>query len=89
MDINTKACNQCGTLKRETNHWIVSIVRPGFEGIIFQPAEACADPRDPESVYEDFCGRECAHKRFDRWCNEFQQIDFPTRPTEKENSHED
>ena len=82
MDVNTKQCNICGRHKQQTTHWIVAMVKPGIEGIIFQPAEACSSPRNPEFTYEDFCGQLCAHKRLDRWFEDLSNVIFPTHEIE-------
>jgi hypothetical protein len=80
MDVSTVACNVCGRQKQETNHWLVAIVRDGFEGILFQPAEACSDPRNPDFKYEDICGQECSHKRLSRWLDTLNS--YLTAPVE-------
>jgi endogenous inhibitor of DNA gyrase (YacG/DUF329 family) len=67
-------CDECGTLKLETNHWLVSVTRPGFEGIIFQPAEACDSPRNPELLYQNHCGERCAHIRLSRYLEELKAL---------------
>jgi endogenous inhibitor of DNA gyrase (YacG/DUF329 family) len=82
MDVATVACNVCGRQKQRTNHWLVGVVKPGFEGILFQPAEACMSPRNPDFNYEDFCGQLCAHKRLDRWFEDLTNVIFPTHESE-------
>jgi len=67
-------CDECHTLKRETNHWLVSVTRPGFEGIIFQPAEATESPRNPLFLYENHCGDRCATIRFSRYLDELKAL---------------
>jgi hypothetical protein len=63
-------CDVCGLPKGATNHWLVAIVRPGYEGILIQPAEASTSPRDPDFKYSDICGQQCAHKQLSRWFDE-------------------
>lgn len=66
-------CKVCGAPKLTTNHWLVAIVRPEFEGIIFQPVEAASDPRNPEFVYEEICGQGCAHARLSRYLDDLNE----------------
>lgn len=73
-DVATVACNICERQKQEVNHWFVAIVRPEFEGILFQPAEATGEPRNPLLTYEDICGQECAHKRLSRWLDDINAV---------------
>lgn len=82
MEHPVTTCDICGRAKAETNHWLVAIVKPGFEGIIFQPAEATEDPRNPEFVYEDICGQECGHKRLSRWLDELNAAFIQPEPSE-------
>jgi hypothetical protein len=74
MDVKTVACDLCGLQKQETNHWLVEVTRAGFEGIIFQPAEATESPRNPDFIYKDLCGQECAHKRLAQWLDELNSL---------------
>jgi hypothetical protein len=64
---NHIVCDVCGAAKGETNHWIVAITVPHRAGIMFIPADAVDDPRNPQAKYEDICGHACAHKRFSQW----------------------
>jgi hypothetical protein len=65
MDIATTACNVCGRMKRETNHWLKVYTTPLSTAILFAPA---AEPIDATGyVKEDICGQECLHKRLSRW----------------------
>ena len=82
MDVATKACDVCGRQKQETNHWLVAVMKDGFEGIIFQPAEATEEPRNPRVIYEDICGQECAHKRLSRWLDELNAVFSETTESE-------
>jgi hypothetical protein len=70
MDIATKSCDVCGRQNLAANDWLVAIVRPEYEGILFVPAEAAASSRNPDFIYEDICGQECGHKRLSRWFDE-------------------
>jgi hypothetical protein len=75
MNILTVKCDICGRQKQEVNHWLVAIVRSDYEGIIFQPAESCADPRNTlDYRYEDICGQECAHKRLSAYLDEVNAL---------------
>ena len=76
--VNTIACGECGTQKRETNHWLVAIRRIGYEGVIFEPADA-VDDEAPECVYEYLCGHGCAQRHFERWLDDTRNIIYPTR----------
>ncbi len=67
MDIATVQCNVCGRQKQETNHWLVAIVVPTFEGIVFEPAETFTSRQNPALQFEDICGHACAHKRLSQW----------------------
>ncbi len=82
MDVATKACDICGRHKQETNHWLVAVMRDGLEGIIFQPAEATEEPRNPRFTYEDICGQECAHKRLSRCLDELNAVFSETPESE-------
>jgi hypothetical protein len=68
-------------LKRETNHWLVAITGPGFDGMIFQAAETAASPRNPLFAYKDLCGHGCAHKRLGAYLDELRAI-FTTTESE-------
>lgn len=81
MEAITVACDICGRRKQDTNHWLVAIVRPGYEGLIFQPAEATESPRNPLLVDEDLCGQTCAHTRFSRWMDDLKTA-FSTQENE-------
>lgn len=70
MEFPAVVCNLCGRQKAETNHWLVAITRPDFEGILFLPAEAVESPRLPGYKYEDICGQQCSLKRHSRWLDE-------------------
>lgn len=67
-------CDVCKRQKQETNHWLVAIVRAGYEGILFQPAESCVERDRIDAIYEDICGQECAHKRLSAWLDELNAI---------------
>ena len=84
MEFNGTSCDVCSTHKKETNHWLVSITRPGFEGIIFQPAEAVELPRNPLFIYENLCGAKCSLIRLDRYMDELRAI-FTTLDEGKNN----
>ena len=79
MDVNTKGCEVCGVLKQKTNHWVVVIVRPDYEGLILVPAEAAQEPRIEGYKYEDLCGQACAHKRLSQWFDELNEIEYPAK----------
>lgn len=79
MDVNTVACNVCERQKQEVNHWLVAIVKPDFEGIIFLPADAAQSPRVEGYQYEDICGQACAHKRLSRWLDDLNSLIYPTK----------
>jgi hypothetical protein len=76
-------CNVCGAPKLDTNHWLVAIVKPGFEGILFQPVEATETPRNPEFEYEELCGHACAHKRLSRYLDDLKTVFFNLEPEGK------
>lgn len=84
-DVISKACNVCGRMKQETNHWLVAIVRPDFEGILFLPADAAQDPRVEGYEYEDLCGQACAHTRFSQWLDALSNVDYPTKGRANDN----
>ena len=77
MDVTTTKCDICERQKQEVNHWLVAIVSPRLEGIMFVPAEAVEEPRRSGFTYEDLCGQACAHKRLSRWLDDLNNIDFP------------
>ncbi len=79
MDVNSKACDICGRQKQEVNHWLVAVVRPEHEGIMFVPAEAAQDPRAEGYRYEDLCGQMCAQTRLSQWLDDLKNIDFPVK----------
>ena len=74
MEVKTQSCDICRTLKSETNHWIDAILRPGWEGILFQPAECTEEPHNPLFIYEHLCGLTCAAKRLSRWRDELKEV---------------
>ena len=77
MRTNAVICDVCTRQKQETNHWLVAIVRPFYEGIIFEPADAVEDPHRDDVIYEDICGQECAHKRLSVWLDELNAVFQP------------
>jgi len=66
-------CDICTCPKGETNHWQVAITREGFEGILFQPAEAVQDPRPSGYLYEDLCSQACCVKRLNRMLDDLKR----------------
>lgn len=64
-DIATKACNVCGRLKQEFNHWLV--LTPSRHCITFIPASMPVESVFESDVVEDICGADCAHKRLSQW----------------------
>lgn len=73
MDIATTACNVCGQIKRETNHWLKVYTTPLSTAILFAPA---AEPIDPHGyVKEDICGQGCLHKRLNSWIDSIAPVD--------------
>jgi hypothetical protein len=79
MELTIVRCNICQIEKREINHWLVAITRPGLEGIMFVPAESIEEPRRSGYTYEDLCGQGCAHKRLSAWLGDLNNIDFPRK----------
>jgi endogenous inhibitor of DNA gyrase (YacG/DUF329 family) len=75
-ELKTVKCDICERLKLETNHWVVAILRPHLEGILFLPADAAEEPRREAYVYEDLCSQACANARFSRWLGDLRNIDF-------------
>ena len=71
MEVNTVACNICGRMKQDTNHWFLAIAPadtsdPRSNGIAFGTSEAVL--HDPTGlILEHICGQECLHKRLSRW----------------------
>jgi hypothetical protein len=78
-------CDICKRQKQETNHWLVAITTPGFEGILFVPADAACKPLPGGYVSKDLCGQECAHKELSAWLDDFKNIDFPTKEGRHDN----
>ncbi len=72
MDVTSVSCDVCHTMKQETNHWMVAIIKPDFEGILFQPAESTESPRRDDLVYEDLCGQRCCQVRLGRYLDELK-----------------
>jgi hypothetical protein len=79
MDVSTVACDICKHQKQETNHWLVVIEKPGFEGLIFLPSEAAQEPRVEGYIYRDLCGHMCAQKKLSQWLDELKNINYPTK----------
>ena len=77
-EVNTVKCNECGTLKLATNHWLVSIMKPRLKSITFQPEESVKSPRNPNFEYENHCGDRCALIRFSRYLDELKASRNPT-----------
>jgi hypothetical protein len=73
-------CDICGRQKQETNHWLVAITRPEYEGILFVPVEA-SGLRVEGYTHEDICGEDCMHKRLSRWLTD---LNAPAPTTESE-----
>ena len=74
MRSNAVICDVCKRQKQETNHWLVAIVRPLYEGILFEPAESVDEPRRDNVIYQDICGQQCAHKRLSAWLDELNEV---------------
>lgn len=74
MEFTAITCDICGTQKKETNHWLVAITGAELEGIIFQPAEATASPRNPLFTYSNLCGSQCSLKRLNRYTEELRSL---------------
>jgi hypothetical protein len=66
-------CRVCGAPKLNTNHWLFAIVKPGFEGILFQPIEATDPDRNPLFTYEEICGQGCCHTRLSRYLDDLNE----------------
>jgi hypothetical protein len=81
MEVTTIRCGQCGTLKGETNHWIVAVIHPDYEGILFQPLECIATPRNPELIYKGLCGQGCSQKELQQWLDDLKRC-FTTQGNE-------
>ena len=52
------ACDVCGEVKKENNHWFK--IRETKAGVIFASAKT-------SKAGKDVCGQVCAHKLLDRW----------------------
>lgn len=68
MDVNTKACNVCGVLRREGNHWFCSF--EDNQAFILVPAEQRLEfeAEWPKSApIADLCGDACCAKRLAEW----------------------
>jgi hypothetical protein len=63
-DVATKACNVCGRLKQEANHWLVAV--DCYDTLQFWPATRPTEPPLGQTT-EDICGADCAHKRLSQW----------------------
>ena len=82
MQVLTVQCNICERMKQETNHWLKSVEKPNFEGILFLPADAAQDPPVAGYRYSDICGQACAHVKFSQWLDDLNNINFPTKQSE-------
>jgi hypothetical protein len=71
-------CDICKRDKQETNHWLVAITCPGYEGILFVPVEA-TEFRLEGYTYQDICGQGCMSKRLSRWLDDLN-APAPTTP---------
>jgi hypothetical protein len=73
-ELPSAVCQVCGGYKRDVNHWLVGITKPGFEGLIIQAAEACLEPRNPEFIYDDLCGDGCVHTLVSRYLDNLHRF---------------
>jgi hypothetical protein len=66
MRYTTYKCDECGALKRLTNHWWLLTPRLGAEG------EFLVSPMPPElpDGRITVCGRECAQRAMEKWMGE-------------------
>lgn len=66
MRYTTYKCDECGALKKQTNHWWVITQTPGTDGnLTITPMP----PNLPDETVT-VCGRECAQKAVERWMGE-------------------
>ncbi len=78
MDVNTVACDVCGRMKQETNHWFLAIAPvdtsdPRNNGIAFGTSEAVIQD-STGLILEHICGQECLHKRLSRWFDDLNSL---------------
>jgi hypothetical protein len=60
------SCSQCGTLKREVNHWFVAWTERDGERFCFAPLDS--DPSmASEGHVQTLCGDRCLHKAVQRF----------------------
>jgi len=71
-------CDLCKREKQLTNHWLVVIEHPGFEGLLFVPAESAGEPIEGYT-YKDLCGDACAHKYLSGWLEDLKNVTYPTK----------
>jgi hypothetical protein len=70
MRYTTFKCDECGALKKQTNHWWVVKPRAGVDGdLIISPMT----PNLPDETVT-VCGRECAQKAIERWMGEVTRL---------------
>lgn len=64
--VTTTKCDQCGSLKRESNHWYkVARYRPGYFAIAV--SGCCILPEEDDVMgLDDACGLECVNKLLNR-----------------------
>lgn len=65
-DIATKACNVCGRLKQEVNHWLVAVIWK-HDLTFFPSGVGRSESISGPFTLEDICGADCAHKRLSQW----------------------
>lgn len=53
-------CNQCGAVKKETNHWYSAIARPITADVSAHGIFLLGPPGSISSVAQDICGHQCA-----------------------------
>ncbi len=61
-------CEECGRAQEETNHWWVIAKTIDSIGLVIRPLEL---ELDPNIVYRDFCGIECAQRAISKWMATF------------------
>jgi hypothetical protein len=67
--VTTQACDVCGRLKQQVNHWL-RITVSDTEGIVIVPAIDGKKSYFHGLAIEDICGAECAQKRLSQWLTE-------------------
>jgi len=70
MKFETYKCDQCGELKKESNHWYEIFEHPGASPPYLSLFPYRLEGGCERGEHLDFCGIECVQKYISKWMSE-------------------